>query len=133
MGNGETNANLGDGVQDRDGAYNDSEVDRTRSGGGERTTGAGGTNVVVVGDWETNGSLRDGVRECNEYQQPRRVRTGIEAGCASTLEEAWIGARPRFLEEDLERFKGTTFMGIDGEAEVGTLRGSARPGLLRNA
>ena len=46
------------------------------------------------------------------------------------MEEAWTGAWPRFLEEDLECFMGTTFMGIDGEAEVGTLQGSARPGLL---
>ena len=49
------------------------------------------------------------------------------------MEEAWTGARPKFLKEDLERFMGMAFMGTDGEAEVGTLRGSARPGLLRNA
>jgi hypothetical protein len=79
-----------------------------------------------VGDGETNGSLGDGVRDRDGYQQSRRVRTGIEAGCASALEEAWIGARPWFLEEDLERFMGMAFMGTDGEAEVGTLRGSAR-------
>ena len=42
-------------------------------------------------------------------------------GCASALEEEWIGAWPRFLEEDLERFMGMAFMGTDGEAEVGTL------------
>ena len=47
--------------------------------------------------------------------------TSIEAGCASALEEAWIGAWPWFLVEDLERFMGTTFMGTNGEAKVGTL------------
>ena len=46
------------------------------------------------------------------------------------MEEAWTRARPWFLEEDLERFMGTAFMGTDGEVEVGTLRGSAGPGLL---
>ena len=35
VGNGETNANLGDGVQDRDGAYDDGDVDHTGSGSGE--------------------------------------------------------------------------------------------------
>jgi len=35
VGDWETNANLGDGVWDRDGAYDDGEVDRTGSGGGE--------------------------------------------------------------------------------------------------
>ena len=70
---GETIANLGDGMWDRDSAYDDGEVDRTGSGGGERTTGAGGINVLVVGDWETNGSLVDGVRERERYQQSRRV------------------------------------------------------------
>jgi hypothetical protein len=74
-----------------------------------------------VGDWETNGSLGDGVREHDRYQQSRRVRIGIEAGCASALEEAWTEARPWFLEEDLERFMGTAFMGTYGKAEVGTL------------
>ena len=68
MGDGETNANLGDGIWDRDGACDDGEVDRTESGGGERTTGAGGINIVVVGDWETNGSLGDGMWERDEYQ-----------------------------------------------------------------
>jgi hypothetical protein len=38
-------------------------------------------------------------------------------------------ARPWFLEEYLERFMGA-FMGTDGEAEVGTLQGSVRLGLL---
>ena len=49
------------------------------------------------------------------------------------MEEAWTRARPWFLEEDLERFMGMAFMGTDGEAEVGTLRGSVRLGLLPNA
>ena len=61
------------------------------------------------------------MREHDGYQQSRRVRTGIEVGCASTLEEAWTGAQPWFLEEDLERFMGMAFMGTNGEAEVGTL------------
>ena len=39
------------------------------------------------------------------------------------MEEAWTEAWPWFLEEDLERFMGTAFMGTDREAEVGTLRG----------
>ena len=51
-------------------------------------------------------------------------------GCASALEEAWTGARPQFLEEDLERFMGMAFMGTNGEVEMGSLRGSARLGLL---
>ena len=42
------------------------------------------------------------------------------------MEEVWTRARPWFLEEDL----GTAFMGTDGEAELGTLQGSARLGLL---
>ena len=73
VGDGETNANLGDDVWDCDGACNDGEVDRTGSGGGEQTTGAGGFNVVIMGDWETNGSLGDGVWEHDGYQQSRRV------------------------------------------------------------
>ena len=35
VGDGETNANLGDGVWDRNGACDDGEVDHTRSCGGE--------------------------------------------------------------------------------------------------
>ena len=108
-------------------------MDRTGSGSGERTNGANGIKVIVVVDRETNSSLGDGVRERDGYQQSRRVRVGIEAGCASALEEAWTEDWPWFLEEDLERFMAMAFMGIDGEAEVGTLRGSARPGLLCNA
>ena len=53
--------------------------------------------------------------------------------CASALEKAWTGARPQFLEEDLEHFMGMAFMGTNGEVEVGTLRGTMRPGLLCNA
>jgi hypothetical protein len=68
-----------------------------------------------------NGSVGDGVREHDGYQQSRRVRVDIEAGCTSALEESWTRARPWFLEEDLERFMGMVFMGTDGEAEVGTL------------
>ena len=67
MGDGETNANLGDGMRDRDDACDNDEVDHIGSGGGERTTGAGGVNVIVVGDWETNGSLGDSMRECDGY------------------------------------------------------------------
>jgi hypothetical protein len=50
-------------MQDHDGACNNGEVDHTGSGDGERTNGAGGINVVVVGDGERNGSLGDGERE----------------------------------------------------------------------
>ena len=50
MDDGENKANLGYGVRDRDGAYDDTEVDHTRSSGGERTTGAGGVNIIVMGD-----------------------------------------------------------------------------------
>ena len=42
------------GELDHDGATNNGKVDRTRSGGGEQTTGAGGINVIIVGDRETN-------------------------------------------------------------------------------
>ena len=59
--------------------------------------------------------------EHDRYQQSRRVQTGIKAGCTSALEEAWTRAQPWFLEEDLERFMGITFMGTNGELEVGTL------------
>jgi hypothetical protein len=38
-------------------------VNRIESGGGERTTGAGGVNIIIVGDGETNASLGDGVRD----------------------------------------------------------------------
>ena len=96
-------------------------MDRTGSGGGERTTSASGINVIVVGNWETNGSLGDGVWERDGYQQSRRVRTGIKAGCTSALEEAWTRAQPWFLKEHLERFTGMAFMGTDGEAELATL------------
>ena len=47
-------------------AYNDSEVERTGSGGGEGTTGAAGASVIVEGDRESNGSLGDGGWERNE-------------------------------------------------------------------
>ena len=73
MGDKETNASLGDDVQDHDRAYNDSEVDHTRSGGGKGTNGPGGINGVIVGDGETNGSLGDDVWELDMYQQSRRV------------------------------------------------------------
>ena len=89
MGDRETNASLGDGVWDHDGAYDDDEVDCTGSGGGEGTNGLGGINSVVVGDGETNGSLGDDVWELDMYQQSRRVRAGIEVGCASALVEVW--------------------------------------------
>ena len=108
-------------MQDHDRAYDDGEVEHTRSGGGKGTNGPRGINGVIGGDGETKGSLENGVREHNRYQQSRRVRAGIEVGCTSALEEAWTGTRPRFLKEDLEHFMGTAFMGTYGEAEVGTL------------
>ena len=46
------------------------------------------------------------------------------------MEEAWTGAWPQFLEEDLERFMLMTFIGTDGEVKVGTLQGSVRPGFV---
>ena len=133
MGDRETNASLGDGVQDHNRAYDNGEVDRTMNSGGEGTNGPRGIKRVIVGDGETNGSLGDGVREHDGYQQSRRVRAGIKAGCASALEEAWTEARPRFLKEDLEHFMGTAFMGTDGEVEVGTLQGSVRRRFSHNA
>ena len=39
----------------------DGEGDRNEAGGGERTTGVGGINVVVVGDGEINANLGDSV------------------------------------------------------------------------
>jgi len=63
----------GDGKLDHDSATDDGKVDRTGSGSGERTASVGGVNVVIVGDCETNGSLGDGVQECDGYQQSRRV------------------------------------------------------------
>ena len=47
-------------------ACDDGEVEHTRSGGGEGTTGAGGASIVVEGDGESNGSLGDGGWERNE-------------------------------------------------------------------
>ena len=41
-------------------AYDDGEVEHTRSGGGEGTIGATGASVVVEGEGESNGSLGDG-------------------------------------------------------------------------
>ena len=49
----------GDGKLNQDGVTNDGEVNRTGSDGGERTTGAGGINVIIVGDVETNANLGD--------------------------------------------------------------------------
>jgi hypothetical protein len=59
-----------DGELDHNGATDDGEVDRTRSGGGERTTGVGGINVVIVGDGETNATIGDVMQDhdgaCND-------------------------------------------------------------------
>jgi hypothetical protein len=52
----------GDGEFNHDGATDDSKVDHTESGGGERTTGVGGFNIIIVGDRETNANLGDNVR-----------------------------------------------------------------------
>ena len=52
-----------DGELNHDGAIDDGEVDRIGSGGGERTTSAGGINVVVVGDGGTNANLGDGMQD----------------------------------------------------------------------
>ena len=48
-----------DGKLDHDGATNDGEVNRIGSSGGKRTTGAGGINIIIVGDGETNANLGD--------------------------------------------------------------------------
>jgi hypothetical protein len=56
-----TNKNRGGHV-----ACDDGEVERTRSGGGEGTTGATSASVIIEGDWESNGSLGDGERQCDE-------------------------------------------------------------------
>ena len=70
-----------DGELDHDGATNDGEVDRTGSDGGERTTGAGGVNIVVVGDRETNTNLGDGVRDRDDACDNGEVdRTGSSSG-----------------------------------------------------
>jgi len=50
-----------DGELNHDGAIDDGEVDRIGSGGGERTTGAGGVNIIAVVDEETNANLGDGM------------------------------------------------------------------------
>ena len=67
---------------DHDGATDDDEVDRTESGGGELTTGAGGINVVVVGDGETNANLGDDMRDrdgaCDDSEVDRTRRGGGE-------------------------------------------------------
>ena len=73
MGDRETNASLGDGVQDHNRAYDNGEVDRTMNSGGEGTNGVGGVNGVVVGNRETNRNLGDSGREHDGYQQSRRV------------------------------------------------------------
>ena len=43
-------------------ALMDGEGDRNEAGGGERTTGVGGINVIIEGDRESNGNLGDGLR-----------------------------------------------------------------------
>ena len=77
---------------DHNRAYDDDKVDHTGSGGGEGANSLGGINSVIIGDGEINGSLGDGVWERDGYQQSRRVRVGIKAGCTSALEEAWTRA-----------------------------------------
>jgi len=44
-------------------AYDNGKVERTRSGGGEGTTGTTGACVIVEGDGESNGNLGAGGRE----------------------------------------------------------------------
>ena len=46
-------------------AYDNGEVERKGSGGGEGTTSATGASVVVEGDGDSNGSLGDGGWECD--------------------------------------------------------------------
>jgi hypothetical protein len=47
-------------------ACDDGEVEHTWSGGVEGTTSTGGASVIIEGDGESNGSLGDGGRECDE-------------------------------------------------------------------
>ena len=44
-------------------ACDDGEVERTGSGSGEGTTDAAGASIIIEGDRESNGSLRDNGRE----------------------------------------------------------------------
>ena len=60
-----TGSGSGDSEVDHDGATDDGKVDRTGSGGDERTTSAGGFNVITVGNGETNANLGDSVRDCD--------------------------------------------------------------------
>ena len=60
-------------------------MDRTRSGGGERTTGAGGVNVIIVGDKETNANLGDNMWDHDgAYDDGKVDRTGSGGGERTT-------------------------------------------------
>ena len=90
-------------------AGDDSEVERTKSGGGEGTTSATSANIVVEGDGESNGSLGDSGWEhdgntglprldvdvaSTHTEAGRTIRpASSKAGRASTLEEAGTRAR----------------------------------------
>jgi hypothetical protein len=89
-------------------------VERTRSGGSEGTTGAGGAHVVIEGDRESNGSLGDSGREhdgntglsqldidaasTNTEARHTISPASSEVRRASTLEEAGTGAGRPFIE-----------------------------------
>ena len=95
-------------------AYDDGEVERTRSGGGEGTTGAASASVIVEDDGESNGSLGDGGQERDGNTGLPRLdvdtaSANTEVGCtigpassemrrANTLEEGGTGAERPFLE-----------------------------------
>ena len=90
----------------------DNEQDRTKAGGGERTTGAGGICVIVKSYGDSNGSLGDGLRqhEGNVYLPRLDVSAtstnnnpwcAIGPDSAEPLEEARTGAGPPFLDANL--------------------------------
>ena len=74
-----------DGELDHDGATDDGEVDLTGSGGGERTNGADGVNVIIVGDGETNANRGDGVWDHDDACDDDEVdRSGSGGGERTT-------------------------------------------------
>ena len=80
-----TRTRSGDGKLDHDSAPDDSEVDRTGSGGGEQTTSANGINIVIVGNRENNANLGDGVRDHDGACDDGEVdRTGCGGGERTT-------------------------------------------------
>ena len=89
-------------------------MERTRSGGGERTTSAIGASIVVEGDGESNGSLGDGGQEhdgntglprldvdaASTNTKPGRTigLSSSKVGRASTLEEVGTEGGQPFIK-----------------------------------